>query len=142
LERRSDCERKVVHLHQLPGKKEKIVYWIIRPSKSHTLVSQFDSPSSVLNEVVRIHPELTNMVIPILNTLEQSRLRESTKDTEDRNRHLSMCGENVNLNSLNEFLLRYSPLQLLSDRKSARRLAIGRCVLSLLVTTSMSQTLL
>jgi hypothetical protein len=83
-----------------------------------------------LNEVVRIHPELTNMILPILNTLEQSRLSENRKDEEDRSRHLAINPANVDLNTLNEFLVRYSPLQLIADRKSAKRLAIGRRVLS------------
>ena len=70
------------------------------------------------------------MVIPILNTLEESRLRTDRKDTEDRERDMALQSQNVDLKALNEFLLRYSPLQLLSDRKSGRRMVLGRRVIS------------
>jgi hypothetical protein len=101
-------------------------------SKTYTFGDEhkFSSPSSVLNEVVRIHPELANMVIPILNTLEQSRISKNRKDVEDRAKHISLSPETLNLETLNEFLKRYAPLQLLSERKSSNRITIGRRVLT------------
>jgi superfamily II DNA/RNA helicase len=91
---------------------------------------KFGSPSAVLNEVVRIHPELANMVIPILNTLEQSRLNESRREVEDRTKHTTLDAQAIDVETLNDFLRRYSPLQLLSDRKTNNRLTIGRRVIT------------
>ena len=91
--------------------------------------------------MLQIHPELSNMVIPILDTLEKSRVQEGRKVTEDRSRDLSLNGENVDLKSLNAFLNRYSPLQLLSDRKSARRVPLGRRILSSCHYVNLASTL-
>jgi hypothetical protein len=91
---------------------------------------KFGSPSAVLNEVVRIHPELANMVIPILNTLEQSRLSENRREEEDRTKYTTLDLQAIDVETLNEILRRYSPLQLLSDRKSTSRLSIGRRALT------------
>eukprot|EP00980_Cylindrotheca_fusiformis_P030318 scaffold24653_cov157-Cylindrotheca_fusiformis.AAC.2 len=91
---------------------------------------KFDSPSAVLNEVVRIHPELANMVIPILNTLEELRLAENQQDEQNREKDLQLNAQSIDMRTLNDFLQRYAPLQILTDRKSSSRIAIGRRVLS------------
>ena len=90
---------------------------------------QFATPKIVLNEVARIHPELTNMVIPILESLEKSRQLEQDRDTAARSRHLEMSEANVDLKTLNDFLLRYAPLQLLTDRQSSKKLFLNRRIL-------------
>lgn len=102
---------------------------------------KFGSPAVVLNEVVRIHPELANMVIPILNTLEQLRLNESQRDEEDREKHLNLDAKNIDVETLNDFLQRYSPLQIISDRKTSNRLTIGRRVLSSCYYSHVASTL-
>ncbi|KAL3935214.1 MAG: hypothetical protein SGBAC_009225, partial [Bacillariaceae sp.] len=87
---------------------------------------KFSSPSAVLNEIVRIHPELAKMVIPVLNSLEQKRMNESKRADEERARYTGLNNSNIGFKSLNEFISRYAPLQLLSDRKRQKRLTIGR----------------
>ncbi|CAJ1968173.1 unnamed protein product [Cylindrotheca closterium] len=87
---------------------------------------KFSSPSAVLNEIVRIHPELAKMVIPVLNSLEQKRLNESRRADEDRAKYTGLNDSNIGYKSLKEFLSRYATLQLLSDRKRQKRLTIGR----------------
>jgi hypothetical protein len=94
------------------------------------LRGQFVSPQEVLNEVARIHPELTNMVIPILEQLESSRKQHQDKDAVARSTHLALKPENVVVETLNGFLRKYSPLQLLSDRNSAKKFHFNRRVYS------------
>jgi hypothetical protein len=80
--------------------------------------------------VVKIHPELSKMVIPLLNSLEQSRLSSSQKEEEARARHVEMSSTNVNFEALMDFLVRYAPLQLLGERRHTKRLPVGRRVVS------------
>jgi len=91
---------------------------------------KFGSPSAVLNEVIRIHPELANMVVPLLNSIEERRVSADTKENEARSRHLGLQASNVDFDSLLDFLLRYAPLQLFGERRHTKRLPIGRRVLS------------
>lgn len=91
---------------------------------------KFDSPSSVLNEVVRIHPELSKMAIPLLQALEQRRLSKSQKEEQDRTSHLTLDSKTIKLATLTDFLVRYAPLQLLGERRHMKRLPVGRRILS------------
>ena len=70
------------------------------------------------------------MVMPLLQSIEESRLKAGEKETEVRKRELSLSAQNIDFQSLNDFLLRYAPLQLIGDRGSSRRLAIGRRVIN------------
>jgi len=83
-----------------------------------------------MNEVIRIHPELSNMVVPILIMLEQRRLSASMKIQADRESDTSLTAINVNYTSMMNLLLRYAPLQLLGERRTTKRIALGRRVLS------------
>ncbi len=70
------------------------------------------------------------MVVPLLNALEQKRSSASQKENEDRAKHLSMNVANINFAVLTDFLIRYAPLQLLSERRHTKRLPVGRRILS------------
>mmetsp|Transcript_9183 Transcript_9183/g.21889 ORF Transcript_9183/g.21889 Transcript_9183/m.21889 type:complete len:2363 (+) Transcript_9183:217-7305(+) len=94
--------------------------------KTSDKTHKYSSPSAVLNEIVRIHPELAKMVIPVLNSLEQKRMNESKRADEERVKYTGLNDSNIGFKSLKEFLRRYAPLQLLSDRKRQKRLTIGR----------------
>ena len=83
-----------------------------------------------MNEAVRIHPELANMVLPMLNTLEERRLSASNKVQESRERDLSLTDANVDYESLMNILLRYAPLQLLGEKRQMKRLPLGRRLLT------------
>lgn len=87
---------------------------------------KFDSPSAVLNEIPRIHPELNSMVIPILQQLEETRLRESRREEDERSKYRQLDPRTIDLETLNDFLQRFAILQLLTDRKALRSLSIGR----------------
>ncbi|KAG7370276.1 DNA/RNA helicase, superfamily II, SNF2 family protein [Nitzschia inconspicua] len=91
----------------------------------------FKSPSAVMNEVVRIHPELQNMVIPLLTKIEQARLQVTEHERSVRQKDLAITSENVDLKSLEGLLERYSPMQFVFDRKrKGNKLSLGRKVLS------------
>ena len=77
-----------------------------------------------------MHPELTKMVVPLLNTLGQTRLTKNANAAEDRERHLGLNNSNITFEALKDFLVRYAPLQLIGERKHTKRLPVGRRVLS------------
>lgn len=83
-----------------------------------------------MNEAVRIHPELSNMVLPMLNALEERRLSASKKVQEGREHDLSLNNANIEYKSLMSFLLRYAPLQLLGEKRQMKRIPLGRRLLS------------
>ena len=91
----------------------------------------FKSPSSVINAAVRIHPELQNMIIPLLNKIEQSNLTVAEQEKQAREKDLMLASTNVDLKSLQRFLSRYSPMQLVYDRsRKQNKLSLGRRLLS------------
>lgn len=106
------------------------VFFLYRTHNLTPSNHKFDSPSSVMNEVLRIHPELSNMVLPMLERLEQRRLFVSEKEKEDRERDIALSGGNVNYEALFDFLLRYGPLQLLGEKRQTNRIPLGRRLLS------------
>lgn len=57
-------------------------------------------------------------------------MSSNEKEAIDRARHLAMNSTNVTFETLMEFLTRYAPLQLIGERKHAKRLPVGRRVLS------------
>lgn len=77
---------------------------------------KFASPSIVMNEVIRIHPELQKIVIELLNKIEQSRLQADQVNSLQKDKELAITASTVDLKSLQNFLNRYSPTQLLHDR--------------------------
>jgi hypothetical protein len=83
-----------------------------------------------MNEVVRIHPELSNMVLPILIRLEERRQSASKRVQADRERDLSLSGTNIDYKGLMSFLLRYAPLQLLGEKRKTKRIPLGRRLIS------------
>ena len=103
---------------------------MVFPQRIVLTVSKFDSPKTVLNEVMRIHPELSKMVIPMLNNLEQSLLSANRIEKEARDRHLAMNSSNITFDTLIDFLPRYAPLQLFGERRHTKRLPVGKRVLS------------
>jgi hypothetical protein len=91
----------------------------------------FKSPSSVINAAVRIHPELQNMIIPLLNKIEHSNLTVAEQEKQAREKDLMLSVTNVDLKNLQRFLSRYSPMQLVYDRsRKQNKLALGRRLLS------------
>jgi hypothetical protein len=102
---------------------------------------QFESPQAVLNQVARIHPELTNMVLPILQTLENSRQLDVDREAIARSKHLKLDETIVDLKTLSDFLLRYAPFQLLNDRLSSKKLFLNRRVLSACSSLNYASTL-
>lgn len=93
---------------------------------------QLTSHNAVLNEVVRIHPELAKMVIPILSRIEEIRSTASRRQGEEREHLLlQLSGSRISYVHLRRFLLQYAPLQLLGNLKHHKSLAIGRrCLMS------------
>lgn len=91
----------------------------------------FKSPSAVMNEVMRIHPELQNMVIPLLHKVEQARLQVAENEKAVRAKDLSINSSSVDLKTLESFLERYSPMQFVYDRRrKGNKLSLGRRLLS------------
>jgi hypothetical protein len=70
------------------------------------------------------------MVIPVLQNIEASHQRDAAREEEDRSQHLALTTTNVDATTLHKFLQKYAPLQLLVDRRSSRRLNLGRKVFS------------
>jgi hypothetical protein len=70
------------------------------------------------------------MVIPVLQNIEASHQRDAAREEEDRSQHLALTTQNVDAVILHKFLQKYAPLQLLVDRRSSRRLNLGRKVFS------------
>ena len=83
-----------------------------------------------MNIVLSIHPELSNMVVPILETIQKSRQEDDEREKKDRENHLGMTLENANLKVLSGFLLRYAPFQLLNNRQSSQRIFLNRRALA------------
>jgi hypothetical protein len=77
---------------------------------------KFGSPSVVMNEVIRIHPELQKIVIELLNKIEQSRLQADQVNSQQKDKELAITASIVDLKSLQNLVNRYSPKQLLHDR--------------------------
>ncbi len=77
---------------------------------------KFSSPSIVMNEVIRIHPELQKIVIELLNKIENSRLQTDRMQAQKKEKELAITPSNVTLKSLQGLLNRYAPKQLLHDR--------------------------
>lgn len=95
----------------------------------------------MLNQVPRIHPELTNMVLPILRTLANSRQLDVDRDVIARTKHLQLDETSVDLKTLDDFLLRYAPFQLLNDRLSSKKLFINRRALAACCSMNYASTL-
>lgn len=70
------------------------------------------------------------MVIPVLQNIEASHQRDAAREEEDRSQHLALTTANVDAATLHKFLQKYAPLQLLVDRRSSRRLNLGRKIFS------------
>lgn len=86
---------------------------------------KFKSPSAVMNEVIRLHPELQNNVIQLLNKIEQNRLQADQVHIQQKAKELAITASNVNLKSLQNLINRYSPKQLLHDRtRKANRITL------------------
>jgi hypothetical protein len=102
---------------------------------------QFESPKAVLNQVARIHAELTNMVLPILETLEKSRQSDIDRDAIARSKHLGLDETSVDLKTLSDFLIRYAPFQLLNDRLSSKKLFLNRRALPICCSMHYASTL-
>ena len=81
---------------------------------------KFRNASAVMNEVMRIHPELTKIVVELLNKIEQSRLQETQISDLQRAKDLAITPANVDLKSLQVLIKRYSPMQILHDRKRSQ----------------------
>ena len=77
---------------------------------------KFTSPSVIMNEVVRIHPELRTTVVALLNKIEQSRLQLDQRSGLEKAQELALTVNTVNLKSLQKLIGRYAPKQLLHDR--------------------------
>ena len=77
---------------------------------------KFSSPSIVMNEVIRIHPELQKNAIELLNKIEQSRAQADQHSNQEKAKELAISPSTVNLRSLRNLLDRYSPKQILNDR--------------------------
>ena len=77
---------------------------------------KFVSPSAVMNEVIRIHPELQKIVIELLNKIETSRLQADKIQEQQKEKELAITPSTVTLKSLQGLIKRYSPMQLLHDR--------------------------
>ncbi|KAL3915362.1 MAG: hypothetical protein SGILL_005694, partial [Bacillariaceae sp.] len=91
---------------------------------------RFKSPSAVMNGVIPIHPELANMVIPLLTKVEQARVHVTEAQNAVRAKDLAINASNVDLKSLEGFLERYAPMQLVYDRKrKGNKISLGRKLL-------------
>ncbi|VEU34941.1 unnamed protein product [Pseudo-nitzschia multistriata] len=99
---------------------------------------EFSSPSIVMNEVIRIHPELQKNVVELLNMIEQSRLQIDQQMDHQKAQDLALTASNVTLKNLQNLLERYSPMQILYDRsRKANRISLR---LKLLVSCNYIKT--
>ncbi|CAB9496158.1 CHD3-type chromatin-remodeling factor PICKLE [Seminavis robusta] len=83
---------------------------------------QYLSPESVLGAVGNIHPELTNLTESMLSAAETSRQKSKESEAKLREKHLAMKAGTLAVKDLTDFLRKYAPLQLVFDRKSAKKL--------------------
>jgi hypothetical protein len=92
---------------------------------------KFVSVAGVMNDVLRIHPELTNMVLPLLVKIEEGRTKSLQFENQKRAKEVALSASNINLQALQEFLDRYAPNQLLHDRiRKANKISLGRRLLT------------
>ncbi|KAL3915091.1 MAG: hypothetical protein SGILL_005809, partial [Bacillariaceae sp.] len=92
---------------------------------------KFKSPSAVMNEVIRIHPELQNMVIPLLEKAQQARLQVTEVEKQLRAKDLALSASNLDLKSLEGLLGRYAPMQLVYDRtRKGNKISLARKLLA------------
>lgn len=104
---------------------------------------KFASISAVMNDVLRVHPELTNMVLPLLVRIEESRTRSAQMENQARAKELAISASNVNLHRLQNFIDRYAPMQLLHDRiRKANKIALGRRLLTACFYSDAAQNVL
>jgi hypothetical protein len=97
----------------------------------HFQSEKYISVAAVMNDVLRVHPELTNMVLPLLVRIEESRTKTLEFENQKRTNELALSASNVNLHKLQGFLERYAPMQLLHDRiRKANKISLGRRLLS------------
>ena len=86
---------------------------------------RFTNPSQVMNDVMRIHPELQNMVLPLLKKIEQSNNQVELQSQQEKMKDLSITAANLDLKSLQKLLERYSPKQILHDRhKTGKKISL------------------
>lgn len=108
---------------------------------------QFLSTDAVLSEVLTFHPELRNAVESILAQTRESRQQTHAVAEKERENELSLTAETITYETLEMFIYRYAPLQLIIDRtKKTRRIRLSRKILSscnMILTASslMSQVL-
>jgi hypothetical protein len=91
---------------------------------------KFSSPSKVMSAVPRLHPELTNIVIPMLVRIDESKTKSIQIETQKKAKELALSASTVNLQSLQDFLDRYGPLQILHDRNRTHKIGLGKRLLS------------
>jgi hypothetical protein len=92
---------------------------------------KFTNPSQVMNDVMRIHPELQNMVLPLLKKIEQSKNQVEQQLQQEKMKDLSITAANLDLKSLQKLLERYSPKQILHDRhKTGKKISLRIKLLS------------
>lgn len=97
----------------------------------HFQAEKYVSVAAVMNDVLRVHPELKNMVLPLLVRIEESRTKTLEFENQKRANDLAISASNVNLHKLQGFLDRYAPMQLLHDRiRKANKIALGRRLVS------------
>ena len=77
---------------------------------------KFSSASVVMNEAIRIHPELTKNIIRLLKEIEDSRLEADQIHIKQKEKELSITSSTVTLKTMQHLIDRYSPKQLLHDR--------------------------
>lgn len=85
---------------------------------------QYYSPEAVLAVAGTIHPELAKMVESMQSVAESSRQKSKESEAKLREKHLAMKAGTISVKDLSEFLSKYSPLQLLYDRKHSKKLSL------------------
>lgn len=91
----------------------------------------YNSPSEVMNEAIRIHPELAEMIQQTLTKLEEARLHSDQINKQQRDKDLAMSISTVDLKTLEDFLDKYAPMQLVTERRRTNnRMAMGKRLLT------------
>ena len=77
---------------------------------------KFSSASAVMNEAIRLHPELQKNIVGLLEKIEKSRLEADQITSQQKEKELSITSATVTFKAIQNLLDRYSPKQLLHDR--------------------------
>ena len=99
------------------------------------------SPQSVLAVAGTIHTELASVVENMTKAVEFSKQKMLETEAKVREQHLSMKPGNIDVDILMDFLRKYSPLQLLHDRKSHKKIHFSRKIFHACTSLHTAKTL-